>query len=287
MGCCESSPGAKAKLQHAYHLSNNSLQITHFDLHTGEFKCTFAWNSPLRPGAQYCTLPNGPLFVTGGRTSHLRRPGAQSSNSAASFDSATGEFREKPNMITGRESHAMAVEGRAVYSLTGANGCTLTQLCERWDTVEEEWEPIEALPEARTQASACVVRQRIYLTGGQSLRVQFFYIPVGQWAVANFKLPLDLRQHGSAEYLGGVLVFGGVRADGSPSLSTFWFSTRQQRMLQKSSMPAGALFPCHCLSAGDTVYACEQANGSMLFVFWQDRWVLRQLLPNKASLHNG
>lgn len=190
-------------------------------------------------------------------------------------------------MITGRESHTMAVEGRAVYALSGATGCTLTQLCERWDTVEEEWEAIDAVPEARTQASACVVRQRIYLTGGQGLRVQFFYIPVAQWAVASFMLPVNLRQHGSAEYQGGVLVFGGVRGDGSPNVATFWFSTRQQRLLQKSSLPIGALFPCHCLSSGEAVYACEQTSGSTLFVFWQDRWVLRPLLANKRSLHNG
>lgn len=289
MGCCQSPGRSKPISPQAFYLSNNSVEVVDFNLLTGSYKSTYVWNSPLPPGAQYCTLPTGVLFATGGHTrkSQKSKGPYRSSRAAACYDPAIREFAQKPDMCTGRESHAMAVEGRGVYALSGLSGLTTTPLCERWDTVEEVWEEIEPVPEARAQASACVACQRIYLTGGQDLLVQSYHLAVGQWAAVKFKLPVSLRNHGSAEYKGGVLVFGGERADGSPNLTTFWFSAKQQRILQKASLPLAALFPCHCLSNGEAVFACEQASGQILFVFSNDRWVLRPLQGGQDSWHNG
>lgn len=283
MGCCHSVESSLRLPTNSFHLSKDGIEIIQFDLLTADYKCVYSWDSPVPQGAAYCTLPAGQLFAAGGRGDpDPRRPGTHylSSKRSVLYDPPTSLFSQKPDMTIGRDCHCLAVEGRAVYAISGQSGGELITACERFDIVAEEWEGIEPLPEPRVDASACVVRQRIYVTGGHvdfrsAMKVLFYYIPVGQWVTAEFKMPVNLKHHGSAEYKGGVLVFGGVCDDGGPNVDTFWFSTRQNRVLQKCGLPAGATFPCQCISTGDRVFACEAEVGRTMFVFVEDQWRLQ------------
>ena len=285
MGCCHAVEGSRCLPHSSFHLSKDGIEIIEFDLRTCDYKCIYTWDSPIPQGAKYCCLPAGQLFAAGGKgEADPKRPGKahQSSREVVTFDPPTGLFSKKPTLRVGREGHTLAVEGRAVYAISGTSNGEFTVSCERFDIVAEEWEEIEPLPEPRGEASACVVKQRIYVTGGHvdfasPMKVLFYYIPVGQWVTAPFKMPVDLKHHGSAEYKGGVLVFGGMCEDGGPNVDTFWFSTRQNRVLQKSALPVGAIFPCQCVSTGETVFACEAEVGRTIFLFCGDQWRLQAI----------
>lgn len=140
-----------------------------------KFKSASAW----------CKLPSGEIFLCGGVRQHK---GATYYKEAVLIDPSTKQLKQLPAMKTTRCRHAVAHYRDAIYVFGGYNEALLKS-CEKFDIMENSWSALPDLKEGKDCMSVSIWRDRAYLVGYGSNRVEVFDFVTGNI----FALPAAFR----------------------------------------------------------------------------------------------
>ena len=115
-----------------------------------------------------CVLPDGSVFCAGGRE------GETSSKESAQLSPALTQAVQVEEMSTPRDSFALTYFEKSIYSFGGYQAQTKQAIshCERFDMTSGEWTQISSLSEAKSNVTALVHGDIIYVAGKGSKLVE-------------------------------------------------------------------------------------------------------------------
>ena len=140
-----------------------------------KFKSASAW----------CKLPSGEIFLCGGVR---QRKGATYYKEVVLIDPSTKQLKALPSMKTTRCRHAVTHYKDAIYVFGGYNEALLKS-CEKYDIMENVWTALPDLKEGKDCMSVSVWRDRAYLVGYGSNKVEVYDFATGNI----FSLPGNFR----------------------------------------------------------------------------------------------
>ena len=135
--------------------------------------------------AAWCALPSGHLFVTGGQT---QKDGIQYHRETILVDTSSKSVRPAPAMRHPRCKHGILYHKQHVYVFGGYCDEYLKN-CERFSVKEQAWAPLPDMRDARDCVSAAEWKDRIYIVGYASNRIEVLNLGDMTMTV----LPVQLR----------------------------------------------------------------------------------------------
>jgi hypothetical protein len=167
---------------------NCSYNLYKTDLSTGQESST-ALTHTFKKYSSLCESPEGSLFITGG--------GDPPTSEVVCIDPTTNAVTPKPPMNTARYIHCSVFYGGFLYVIGGRYGLnSILAACERYDTLNNHWQPIPPLPHASNGHTAivCGYTRRIYTLGGFDGSadldlIQEFELESQTWKILEVKLP--------------------------------------------------------------------------------------------------
>ena len=241
----------QSERDHVYCLSSFSPDIYYYDL---QERVGSKFEMVLQDNGLYEPPYNGRLFITGG-TSNLETP----LKSCVEFSRMTQRVMSRPEMLHERTEHGMVAHNKQLYVVSGRSKDGYTQTFERIAVsgvfAEAAWTELAQLNVGRSFLSLC-----IFTTGPTS----FLYAFAGQVedhiepAIERVRVAGDkdtwelikglpegiiLSHSAGAVQLGeSILLFGGVKADGSKSKDVYSYQPNAKKFGQARELQAEEQF---------------------------------------------
>jgi hypothetical protein len=181
------SPLTKNEQGFIYNFKSNTSNLYKTDLSTGQ-ESSSALTHTFKDYASLCESPEGILFITGGGFPKI-------TSEVVCINLITYAVTPKPPMKTPRRGHGSVFYGGFLYVIGGRNTAILAE-CERYDTLDNHWQPIPPLPHASRDHAAivCGNTRRIYTLGGFNSTghlelIQEFELESQTWKLLEVKLP--------------------------------------------------------------------------------------------------
>jgi hypothetical protein len=165
-----------------FHFQSNTSNLHKTNLSTGQESST-ALTHTFKQYSSLCETPEGNLFITGGRPL---------TTEVVCINPTTNAVTPKPPIKAPRWAHGSVFYGGFLYVIGGYNGSVNLAECERYDSLQDKWEPIAPLPHAcrEHEAIVCGYTRRIYNFGGHNLDlIQEFELESQSWKLLEVKLP--------------------------------------------------------------------------------------------------
>lgn len=111
-------------------------------------------------------------------------------NTIICIDLVSGEVKQLQPMNERRCFHAAISFGRYLIVCGGNNGTERLRSCELYDPVLNRWRFIASMNTIRSDASAAVLGNKIYIAGGIDVfmlsSVEFYSFPANHWTTISF-----------------------------------------------------------------------------------------------------
>lgn len=226
------------------------------------------------------------LFVT-------RQPSTTASASPA-LPATVSRWQAKAALPTARQNLAAAIYENEIYAIGGETELGVSSLAERYSLKDDTWTTLPAKPVAVTEASAAVIRGKIYVPGGRLASGQVTdileaYDPrQNQWEQLS-PLPTGLCAYAFVAFEGKLYVFGGW--NGKQVLSSVYaYDPEQDTWYSRAPMPTAREYSGAAISGGK-IYVMGGYNGKQVlsaneeYVPERDNgtenpWNMRAPLPN-------
>ncbi|XP_030199925.1 kelch-like protein 23 [Gadus morhua] len=108
------------------------------------------------------TLLGANIYVTGGYRTHT----VEALDAVSVYNTDGDEWTEGCPMLTARYYHCSVALHGCVYAIGGYRNGAPENQAECYDPLKRKWFPVADMIQGVGNASACVVRERIYVTGG-------------------------------------------------------------------------------------------------------------------------
>ncbi|XP_060786180.1 kelch-like protein 23 isoform X1 [Neoarius graeffei] len=127
------------------------------------------------------------IYVTGGYRTHT----VDALDTVWIYNIVSDEWTEGCSMITARYYHCSVPLHGCIYVIGGYTGGAPTQETEVYDPLKKEWFPVADMIQGVGNATACVVRDRIYVTGGHYgyrgsctyEKIQTYRADINEWSI--------------------------------------------------------------------------------------------------------
>mmetsp|Transcript_34419 Transcript_34419/g.60341 ORF Transcript_34419/g.60341 Transcript_34419/m.60341 type:complete len:542 (+) Transcript_34419:727-2352(+) len=260
-----------------YYILRGSSSIVSFNFDQDRPVKSSISNKQFNRWSCYVTLPNGYLFITGGKPS--KEQGALSH--AFYFDPVNIEDIEAPRMIEAHSSHIFIRVGNFVYAVSGKNANNLIhRSAERFNLDTESWESVADISIGRTCAANCNIGDFIYVFGGYETRVENsierYSISSNSWTLMNLLLPEKMWQ-ASAFPLNShqILIYGGESNTDDFQRNSFIFDTTDQTFDFYTSIPSHYTFLYFWISTilrDDCLYMMNKAGTILEYSIPRNKW---------------
>nr|XP_055071525.1 kelch-like protein 23 [Misgurnus anguillicaudatus] len=136
----------------------------------------------------YSVVLLGPnVYVTGG----YRTETVDALDAVWIYDTDTDEWTEGCQMLTARYYHCSVALRGCIYAIGGYTGGAPTRGTEYYDPLKKNWFPVADMVQGVGNASACVVNDRIYVTGGHHgyrgsctyEKIQMYRADINEWSI--------------------------------------------------------------------------------------------------------
>ncbi|XP_042562235.1 kelch-like protein 23 [Clupea harengus] len=137
----------------------------------------------------YSTSLLGPdIYVTGG----YRTETIEALDSVWLYNADSNDWTEGCPMITPRYYHCSVALRGCIYALGGYRGGAPARETEFYDPLKKEWFPVADMIQGVGNATACVLNDRIYVTGGHYgyrgtctyEKIQMYKAETNEWSIA-------------------------------------------------------------------------------------------------------
>ncbi|CAL9690271.1 unnamed protein product [Knipowitschia caucasica] len=133
------------------------------------------------------TLLGAKIYVTGG----YRTNTVDALDEVFIYDCEADEWTQSRSMITARYYHCSVALRGCIYAIGGYRGGAPEKDCEFYDPLKKQWFPVAQMIQGVGNATACVMDEKIYVTGGHYgyrgsctfEKVQFYCPTVNEWSV--------------------------------------------------------------------------------------------------------
>lgn len=146
---------------------------------------TLATDVKFRSFSAWCKLPSGEILVTGGL---VQKDGDKYYRDAVVLDCSAKTLRPAPSMRKERCRHGIVYYHQFVYVFGGYCDEYLKS-CERYNLRTQQWSALPDLKDARDCVSASVWKERIYIVGYASSRIEVLDVASETFSV----FPVSLR----------------------------------------------------------------------------------------------
>ncbi|KAJ3592562.1 hypothetical protein NHX12_007689 [Muraenolepis orangiensis] len=127
------------------------------------------------------------VYLTGGYRTHT----VEAVEAVSVYDCDADAWTEGCPMLTARYYHCSVALGGCVYAVGGYRSGAPEQRAERYDPLKKKWFPVANMIQGVGNASACVVRDRIYVTGGHYgnrgsctyEHIQVYTVDTDEWSI--------------------------------------------------------------------------------------------------------
>lgn len=128
------------------------------------------------------------------------------------FNPATGRFRDCPPMAEPRAYLCSVRYRHFIVAIGGNNGTERLRSCELYDSTKKSWHRLPPMNAARSDASAAVLNDKIYVAGGLEnfalSSVEFFSFETRSWTIVSF-LNIPRRGHVLLAHGNALFAIGG------------------------------------------------------------------------------
>ncbi|XP_065108376.1 kelch-like protein 23 [Paramisgurnus dabryanus] len=145
-------------------------------------------NMPDFARESYSVVLLGPnVYVTGG----YRTETVDALDAVWIYDTDTDEWTEGCPMLTARYYHCSVALRGCIYAIGGYTAGAPTRGTEYYDPLKKNWFPVADMIQGVGNASACVVNERIYVTGGHHgyrgsctyEKIQMYRADINEWSI--------------------------------------------------------------------------------------------------------
>ncbi|KAK0145083.1 Kelch-like protein 23 [Merluccius polli] len=133
------------------------------------------------------TLLGADVYVSGGYRTHT----VEALDTVSVYNCDRDDWAEGCPMITARYYHCSVTLGGCVYAIGGYSSGAPENQAEYYDPLKKKWFPVAKMIQGVGNASACVVRDRIYVTGGHYghrgsctyEQIQVYMVESDEWSI--------------------------------------------------------------------------------------------------------
>ncbi|XP_050793325.1 kelch-like protein 1 [Gopherus flavomarginatus] len=179
-----------------------------FDPYTGRWKKLPGLKCLRHPAS---TAVEHKLYLSGGK-----HQDGSCSDTLYEYNSFTGQWIQLPSMSMPRDSHGFLACNLKLYALAGRNDRHGLTSAESFDLVQKAWTPISNLPFRLIYFASTVLKNKLYLIGGEALAVVpklvysgilIYDITLDMWT----QMPLDFKcyETSAISMNNGICVIGG------------------------------------------------------------------------------
>ncbi|XP_028292565.1 kelch-like protein 23 [Gouania willdenowi] len=127
------------------------------------------------------------IYVTGGYQTNT----VEALDSVWIYNCDRDDWTEGCPMITARYYHCSVALNGCIYAIGGYRGGAPEQETEFYDPLQKKWSPVAKIIQGVGNATACVVRDRIYVTGGHYgyrgtctyEKIQMYKADINEWSI--------------------------------------------------------------------------------------------------------
>ena len=148
-----------------------------------------------------------------------------------------------------REGSCVVAAGNHLYVCGGSLDNEFVTKAERFDTVENKWEEIANMQQARAYACCVTTEGKIFVAGGLEnltceMTCEMYNISTNEWqCIRSLNVP---RQDCSMVCLKGTLyVLGGINDDGDRELSVECYDPTEDKWIKKTTIPVEMISKRH------------------------------------------
>uniref|UniRef100_A0A8C3FZM2 Uncharacterized protein n=1 Tax=Chrysemys picta bellii TaxID=8478 RepID=A0A8C3FZM2_CHRPI len=239
-----------------------------FDPYTGRWKKLPGLKCLKHPAS---TAVEHKLYLSGGK-----HQDGSCSDTLYEYNSFTGQWIQLPSMSVPRDSHGFLACNLKLYALGGRNDRHGLTSAETFDLVQKAWTPISKLPFRLIYFASTVLKNKLYLIGGEALAVVpklvysgilIYDINLDMWT----QMPLDFKCYETAAISmnNGICVIGG--------------GTTEEVMIPE--LPETFAFAMNVRATGQS--PCSPVQGRCLRMFcWHARSLcyIGSVVPNSQAL---
>jgi hypothetical protein len=215
------------------------------------------YDSKFSMSARAIVMNDGQIIITGGSTSPRL---------AIEIDRLAINIKILPEMITGRENHALAYSGTRVYAIGGHHNKTLSE-CEYYEN--GKWVSMPKLNKARQNHSAIENIGMVYVFGGKmenSIEMWNGY----DWVLLDVSLPEPVTRIGVAPFSEGELLLVGGSI-GPPCKTAWKLNLISGEFSSLRELPVADIFSNSGLKIKNKVYLLGASAGYVYHVL-DDKW---------------
>lgn len=160
--------------------------------------------------------------------------GIKTLSTVLSWSLRTGQSYILASMIESRCFHSAVLCGRSIIVCGGKNDRERLRSCELYDIENNRWSRFASLNVPRSDAAACLFREKIYIAGGVDIftlsSVEVYSFRAKSWTMINF-MNVPRRSFSLIAYHGYLYAIGGC----TEIYEYNWFVSRPRKFLNFKS----------------------------------------------------